>query len=113
MVAKAYFTPAQIDAILHRLECPDCIADALDADLSAVQSWCDLHASTLKAGGFITAPVTDLEREILADAVEGSTWAVDDADGTPQAHAGRVRALRAAAEKLRGLGVEIGEVPTA
>jgi hypothetical protein len=61
-------------------------------------------------------PASELDREILREAVEGSTWpAIHDPEGntdnTRQGHAGAVRCLYNAALKIaQAFGLEPGDI---
>lgn len=76
------FTKSEIDLVMHRLEMPDCIAECFadgehegcrgewtEADVEAA---CESLARRLVSGDF--ANLTDCERDVLEDAIDGSTW---------------------------------------
>jgi hypothetical protein len=110
-----HFTPAQARALLHRLESWDCIVDVFAdtddlahlADAAAGRSQ-ELGEELLRTGElyvWVKGDRAELDREILREAVEGSTWpAIHDpqgnTDNTPQGHAGACRALWNAWERI-------------
>jgi hypothetical protein len=98
------FTPAQTAALLHRLYASDVIAEVF-ADTDGMEHLADTAAATANdlarqlINYRIVRVTTEVEREVMIEAVEGSTWvAVHDADDTPpQARGAARRALREAA----------------
>lgn len=116
---RVYFTEQQADAIIDRLDAYDAIADALGIsgveDNTTFTCSIDLLASGLKTDRSISMPLTDMEKAILSDCIEGSTWVAHYMDG-PYHNArsrGSYRTLTNAAAKLRELGVEINIIPSA
>ena len=76
-------THAMALALAHRLEVPEAIAEAIGRDASdgeVADVADDLRLQA--AAGYVTA-TTDLERAVLADAVNGSVWwAVNEEDAS-------------------------------
>lgn len=116
---RVYFTERQADALIDRLDAYDAIADALG--ISGVEAWTsfetcvDIIASNLKAAKFVSGPLSEMEKAILSDCIEGSTWVAKEMDGpyhTP-ASIGAYRTLKNTTKKLRELGVEVNSIPYA
>lgn len=70
---KIKLTRQQADCLAHRLEIPECIAEALEADPLDVSAVCDRLIAGLP---YLPDVVGPLDADILADAIEGSTWAL-------------------------------------
>jgi len=66
-------TKLQREMLEHRLEVYDCIAEALGVDDVDVFVACSKLLKELK-GDKLPVPESELEKEVLADAVNGSTW---------------------------------------
>lgn len=74
------FTPFEKEVILHRLAVPDAIIDCLtddndefmDDDIGEVIDKLETHIQANKP--FLEDTLTDLQKAILADCVDGSTW---------------------------------------
>lgn len=60
-------TKLEREILMHRLEAPDCLADALEEPLEAVESAIESLPADF-------SPSSDLQRRVLIDAVEGSTY---------------------------------------
>jgi hypothetical protein len=67
-------------------------------------------AADVDRGLLFTADMDDLQKAVLREAIEGSTW-IANADDTPQAKNGARRVLESLAEKLEAVGFENIEVP--
>jgi hypothetical protein len=108
------FTPTEWEIIEDRLiGVPDCIADALEIDISVVEA-IKVYSKNHKQ---VTLLVPQGSETALADALEGSTYLAssDDAVRCGQLSADRFRKLRkaarSAAQKLRDAGIDCGDVP--
>jgi AICAR transformylase/IMP cyclohydrolase PurH len=108
------FTPTEWEIIEDRLiGVPDCIADALEIDISVVEA-IRVHSKNHKQ---VTLLVPQGSEAALAEALEGSTYLAtsDDAARCGQLSADRFRKLRkaaqSAAQKLRDAGIDCGDVP--
>ena len=106
------FTPKERDAICHRLEVPAALAQALSLDPHETEWDCDRLIMTIAGGrGLILSALSPVERRILLDCVEGSTWAVS-VDGEPCYYAACQTLTRLARKfEAEGLGRNI-IVPT-
>ena len=113
MTAK--FTSNQKNALLDRLSLGDCIAQCLtdcsdgeeplrpesfeeiEEAVARLESHIDRHSA-------LPDVLTDLDKAILIDAVEGSTWAAT-IEHDPAGYRGAVRTLNSVAAILIGAGV--------
>lgn len=107
------FTVAQINAMRHRLDCPDCIADALTDSAEGVaptvpDTWEHVYGETVALVTRIVVAISrtpdnqhmtlsldagdSLLRAILIDSVEGSTWVAAN-DHHPAAETAAIRTL--------------------
>lgn len=121
----AKLSPAERRAILHRLEVPDAIAEALaECESEAIAREAGTYsdefrraavnvAGRIERGAINIAALSDLERAVLKDAIEGSTYVgqFDPAWDKPQRIAAASRTLRSAADKLTAAGLKIEYVP--
>lgn len=122
------FTPTERELLMHRLDVGDCLADALtdkaEGDPAAPWTWeeVDARAGWLgefvrRTGGVTVDALTDLDRAILKDAVEGNTAlcdlevATDLGDVTKGRAATLRKAARTIVEKLAGIGIECDPMP--
>lgn len=127
MTTRIAFTPAQARALLHRLESWDCICEVFSDTEGLEHLANDAAARTtelareLEATGAVTVDAdSELDREILGEAIEGSTWAAihdpeNDTNNTRQAHTAAVAALRGARDRIAaafGMAPRDIEVPT-
>jgi hypothetical protein len=119
-----HFTPAQAETILDRLErATDCILEVLTIDdprwrgqTALVRQTAHDLAFRLSTKGRLPLMMNELEREILRDAIEGSTylaqlWGSSD-PSERLAYQRRLRSMNIAVAKLRALGVQIRDIPT-
>lgn len=110
------FTTAERAMLVHRLAAGDCIADALSEhpyERDEVEQAADILRDRVEGCGYVLGPFSALELDVLADAVDGSTWAVclgDDA--APALKAAANRTLRSAAAKLTDAGAVVAQLPT-
>ena len=123
-MANPKFTPAQVEAILDRLEgATDCIVELLTTDdprWKGKRPIVEYTASTLIHGlrdcGRLPADLSELEKEILSDAIEGSTYLAQLWGSTDKAelltYNRRLRSMKIAVDKLRACGVKIRDIPT-
>ncbi len=81
---KIAFTQSEIDILDHRLQVPDAIADALESDFPHTGDVQDLVRQLchyVKIDRAIEAvALPELEKAILADALEGSTFFASSED---------------------------------
>lgn len=110
-------SPAEHAAIMDRLSLPENIAEALtdvaDGDEPPVPESHEAVAARVEilarlvGGTDRTIPplFTDLDRAILVEAVEGSTYAAGTESHETQRLAARVRTLRALARKMVAAGI--------
>lgn len=103
------FTPKEAEALMHRLGCFDCLEEVFaDSDeLEHLTPQVDARARQLsdeiqRTGGVTVDPASELDRELLIECLEGSTWvAVHDFPGaSPQSVAAAERTLRRLADKI-------------
>lgn len=112
MTISINFTPGEARALLHRLESWDCICEVF-ADTEGLEHLASDAAGRtselareLQATGAVTVDAdSELDREILVEAIEGSTWpAIHDPEGntdnTRQAHTAAVRCLASARDRI-------------
>ena len=103
-------TPIQVAIVKHRLEIPDaiyeCLNDTYD-DQFDYEDVCDAAEYLAEA---IEEPIdydalTNVERQVLKDAIEGSTYAdaADDAVSNREMSYQEAAAIRRAFERLKGL----------
>lgn len=110
-------TPAEHDAIMDRLNLPDAIAEALtdaaDGDEPAVP---ESYDAVLERVGILARLIggpdrsipplfTDLDRAIVVDAVEGSTYAAGFESHERRERSVRLRALQSLATKMIAAGI--------
>lgn len=113
-------TPREVDLLSHRLSAPDAIEDAI-LGMSEEAHPCpwsreeigkaafDLDKTISITGGLNIALLGPLDKMILADCLEGSTWAVPtDEDDDHKAAAKVMRKLKA---KFVGVGIEVFDLP--
>lgn len=87
-------TPLEKEILNHRLEVDDCIAEALDADRDEVAVACTRLLDD-------PTPTNRLDKYILWDAVDGSTYCGNCRDfDSPQKVAAAIKAGRSLAEKV-------------
>ncbi len=101
-------TPAQ-DILRHRLDVPDAIADALALTLPVSEDACD-RLKGIIGGEFTLSALNPIDRCVLLDAAQGSTYLcdLDDAVAAEDITQGRRTALlRAARELETALGVAV------
>ena len=108
----AKLTDRQELALLHRLELVDCLAEVLSDDSEGPAKWTSatVEAAAWRLLAYLKknhelphGGVSELEKAILVDCVEGSTWVAGVTD-LPQHRAGAIRTLRSLAEKMVKLG---------
>ena len=119
-------TAGEIDLLNHRLAVPDALRDVLADDENdelailandddAVDRACTRLSALFEskmAVERIIPVLTPLERWLLTDAVEGSTWVMSMHDSTiSQQRTGAVRVAKSVVAKLRAAGLEVGDVP--
>lgn len=113
------FSPEQREALVHRLELYDCFGEILVFTLPGVAD--DIIEAA--ARGLYQALSSDpqillnsdneIEKEVLVEAIEGSTWVAAVSDDAPK-RAGAIRTLENAAKKIEeayGLREGYIEVP--
>ena len=115
-----YFTESQVEAILDRLAgnadaLIQCVTDR-GFPLEEVRQAQQFLAATLTTTWKLPVELSPVEKAVVQDAIEGSTYAASLYDETgmqPQrAYAGRSRSLRNAARRLKAdFGVLITSVP--
>ena len=110
------FTPHEAKIIKHRLEVPDALADALEADfgnddVADAAIWLRVRLDMRNAIDFDA--LTKVERAVLVDSLEGSTYfcGLDDAvilgELTPQAAGAVERAASGIESKFRAIGIRV------
>jgi hypothetical protein len=121
----AIFTDREIDLLNHRLSLYDCLQEVLADDVADnLARLADIdtvwqHCTNLQARierripvEQIVAEATPLDRWILTDVIEGSTWLASIGDDlSPQVRNGAVRVAESTVRKLRAAGLEVGDVP--
>jgi hypothetical protein len=115
------FTPGEMRFLRHSLEVVDAIADTLadneDDQTAAATLDKGFHLIVLSvtgkcALGLRIAQLNKIERAILRDAVEGSTYIVCIGDFEPRGvKAAAVRAGRSIVRKLRAAGFDVEDAP--
>ena len=119
------FTKRESDVMMSRLSVPDCIAEALtDTRHEDAPSYSYAEALTLaeqletelERDNQVTIN-SDVARDIVADAVDGSTYpyflydAVENLDMTSRERAGWRRVLSAIERKLAAVGIDASFPP--
>jgi len=116
-------TPRELEFLSHRLEVSDAIAETLiDSELGYSSAVCvagiadGLLYRLTKSGVIDCEALTALERDIITDCFEGSTWFVgitQEARDTskPQLVSGARRTISRLTEKLHGAGLDVPAVP--
>lgn len=119
-MTKIRLTPRQAEMLADRLTLPDCVADALEgwaptdaARREAIERRCRrLELATL-SGTIDVSTLDELDRLILADAHDGSTWfALTEAELDPSDGLALHRAkqtVRAVRRKLAAAGLTVDE----
>lgn len=114
-------TTGQACAILHRLEVADCIRNVFD-DTDHLYHLADpVEACARELASMLLVrplfprlevdPDDEVTREVLREAIEGSTWIAVALSESPQAAGIAARQLREAARKLEiGLGLPAHEI---
>ncbi len=118
------FTPKQSAMLADRLANPDCIADALggwelndgrilDEGRQPFEDRCWRLERLTLSGTIDVSKLDDLDRLILADAHDGSTWfAMQEAEADPRDNLAisRIKATVCAVQrKLTAAGIKVGE----
>jgi hypothetical protein len=67
-------SPLQAEILSHRLEVPDALADALERSTEQVEAACEELLRLAKSRTIVWDALNSLSREVLIDAVEGSTY---------------------------------------
>jgi hypothetical protein len=118
MTVSIRFTPRQAEMLADRLALPDCVADALVgweparyADRAEIETRCRRLESTTLSGRIDVSRLDDLDRLILADAHDGSTWfAMREAEAESQLEIENAKAtVRAVQRKLDAAGISVDE----
>lgn len=115
---KIKFTPTEREIILHRLGVPDAIADALEEDFNSNQfpitdTIQRLYAQFKNGEVWDTEEATDLEKAIIKDCCDGSTYFAgsEDAVNRGEWSRGKLHAHQTAAYsielKLKAAGIEV------
>jgi hypothetical protein len=118
-----FLTPKQAEMLADRLSLPDCISDALEGwELSSGriltgEEGFDARCRTLErltlSGRIETSKLDELDRLILADAHDGSTWfAMQEAEVDPRdgLALSRIKATVCAVQrKLAAAGIKVSE----
>lgn len=103
------FTKAQAAAVLHRMECGDCIAEVFnDTDhlmhmADAVEARAFVLATELTATGCVTIdPTSELDTALMLETIEGSTWVAvhDNTEVSRQALSASEQTLKTAAATI-------------
>jgi len=96
-------TDLQADMLMHRLELPDVIAEVLEANEDAVQRVINGLTNDIKLKTLHT-PSSELEADVLIEAVEGSTYVVaGESVESAQKTAAVQKSLESLAEKIETL----------
>ncbi len=102
-------TKLETEILLHRLEVPDCLAEALDEDPDEVALICcqlRTAVSDLEAHFAEDRSIHPfLARAILADCVEGSTFVATMESGMESS-----RKISAAVRAMESLAVKVGQL---
>lgn len=121
------FSPSEVVLLAHRLTIPDALAEVLAEDeneylaLFGIRdngSAVDVACTNLLALIEQKTPVarlvgeaTELERWLLTDAIEGSTYVACHGDDVPAKRAAAIRTAYSVVRKLRAAGLDVGDVP--
>ena len=107
-------TPAQAEALCDRLWRPECIADAIaecEPHRDLINARCRLLAPMVATGRVDLSKLDALDRDILVDAHDGSTWfplrECDLADD-PRALARAKRTVITLRERMAAAGLPVG-----
>jgi hypothetical protein len=121
---KLRFTPMERDLILHRLGVPDALADCLSdetGDDTARFDWRAVHdaadrmrCALEKSFELDTGTLSDLQRAILTDCIDGSTWfcgsgpedALACGEITKSQYRTRLKATETCTAKLNSVGIK-------
>jgi Na+/H+ antiporter NhaB len=108
------FSPTEFKIVADRLlGAPDCIAEALEIDISVVES-ITIHNLTKRVA---VLWVQKGAAEALADTIEGSTYLIRARSAFEDGHLSRARyrmlklAAISAAQKIRDAGIPCGDAP--
>ena len=112
------FTPAEREAVAHRLGVAENIAEVfLDTDgLEHLAPIAEDRARALcleieRTGAVTVDGDSELDREIMVEALAGSTYAAGFIDESPQKQAAIRRALESASAKIEAaFGLDPGEI---
>ncbi len=115
-------TETQVELLMHRLDIPDNIAQAF-TDTHPEDPPCEWSTESLVVAAHLVArqvrsavifekTLAPIEREVLVEALEGSTWAVLVAEDPVKARVAN-RAMRDLAAKFHAAGLSVGELPLA
>jgi hypothetical protein len=107
------FTAKEQDMLKHRLECDDALAETLELDPVSTYERCKVLRERI-AGDMRVSALDDTDRALLADCIEGSTYAAGLRDEAALQHPnddraraafenGVLRVMRAAARKVSEL----------
>lgn len=111
------FTPSEAEILLHRLEVPDCLADALEEEFprDKVEALASMMAEQAKAGNLVIHVATEPEAlAILADCCNGSTFfnggaedAISEGALSKGKYLSQLKAARSLEEKFAKIGVRV------
>jgi hypothetical protein len=117
MDTKVKITKTQYEILEHRLDIPDCIHEVLNDDLEEprvaiepVEESCEKLKALAKRGTIDWSTLTDLDKEVLWDAIDGSTFmgCADGAVGvyiSSQKYWGFSRSFNNLVDKLQAAGM--------
>ena len=127
MRKPAIFSPKEIELLSHRLTVPDALCDVLlDDPDDELARWATINngepvaiACTNLLGKIesrmpvaqLVATATPLERWILTDVIEGSTYVACHPEHMVNMRRIVVRTARNTVSKLRAAGLDVGNVP--
>jgi hypothetical protein len=121
------FSPSEVVLLAHRLTIPDALAEVLADDENEVLAILgirdngravDVACTNLLALIERNTPVaqlvgeaSELERWILTDVIEGSTYVACHSEEPPRVRAAAIRTAHSVVRKLRAAGLDVGDVP--
>jgi len=117
MNTKVKITKTQLDILDHRLTIPDCIHEVLNADLDLdledlhveiepVEESCEKLLKLAQGGVIDWATLTDLDKEVLWDSIDGSTFiGASEGNVSDQQYRGYQRSFNNLVDKLEAVGM--------
>lgn len=114
---RIQFTRGEARAVQHRLDLWDSFEEVF-ADTEGLEHLAPKAAERakdlswqLQTQGYVDVTDSDLDREIMLEAIEGSTWPAVHNGKSPQAYLGAVRCLYNAAQRIADVyGLDLADI---